>query len=297
MLPSGKPRELKMKTVFRLLPVILLAAATAAFAAPPAADEPVSLDNPEKAAKKFEKAIEKAPDDWQSHYNLGLAYLKLEKFADAERVLRRAVELNAQSALPQAALGSALMKTGKPGDAITAYQKALELDPTRLDVQSNLGQAYFDAGKYDDAIEAYKGALKNKPSDPSSFYNNLGYAYLKKGDTPSAIKWFEKNVEAAPNSAVTYYNLGQMYRKAAADSGDAALWAKSADSLVKAADMDPKNILGLFLAGEALIMAKRDGEAMKYIDKYLAADPGGAKTGHKEVFELAQGYKKDLAGK
>lgn len=250
--------------------------------------------NPEKAAKRFEKAVEKAPNDSDNHYNLGVAYLKLERWADAEASLRRAVELDGESPRNQAAFGNALAKNSKPAEAVAAYEKAIALDSSRLDVQANLGQAYFDAGKYDEAIKTYKAALVNKPADPSSFYNNIGYAYLKKGDMTQAIRWFEKNVEAAPDSATAYYNLGQIYRKMAVDGGDAGLWKKSAESLVKAAELNPKNALGLFLAGEALIMSDQNQQGAAYLDRYIAADPGGKKTS-KQVFDLAMGYKADLA--
>ena len=275
---------------FSLVCVLCLGLAPALRAAEPADDS----GNPEKAAKRFEKAIEKAPTDPENHYYLGLAYLKLERWADAEAALRSAVALNGESAQFQAALGSALSKTGKAAEAVAAYEKAIVLDPSRLDVQANLGQAYVDAGKYDDAIKIYKAALLNEPADPSSFYNNIGYAYLKKGDMTQAIRWFEKNVEAAPDSATAYYNLGQLYRKMAVDGGDAGLWKKSAEALVKAAEMNPKNVLGLYLAGEALLMSDQNQQGAAYLDRYIAADPGGKKTS-KQIFDMAMGYKADLA--
>ncbi len=283
-----------MRRVFRpFLPV--LATLPLVLAAPLArAADAADGENPEKAVKRYEKAVEKAPDDAESQQNLGIAYLKVQRWADAEATLRKAAQLSPGSAVIHAALGQALEKTGKAKEALDEYKAALAIDPSRLDVQSNLGQAYFDAGQYDDAIEAYKGALKNKPADPSSFYNQLGYAYLKKGDTESALKWFERNVEVAPNSPTTYYNLGQLYRKAAIDNnGDPKLLAKSSDTLVKAAEMDPKNVLGLFFAGEALIMTGKNAEGLAYIDRYLAADPGGKKSA--VAFEAANDYKKQLS--
>jgi Tfp pilus assembly protein PilF len=240
------------------------------------------------------KAVEKAPTDPDSHYNLGLAYMKLERWADAEASLRRAVELNGASAQFQASFGGALAKAGKNDEAVKAYEAALVLDPSRIDVQANLGQAYLDAGKYDAAIENYKDALKNKPADPSGFYNNIGFAYLKKGDMDQAIRWFERNIETAPDSPDANYNLGQIYRKMAQETGDPKLWTKSAETLVKAADLNPKKTLGLFLAGEALIMAGQNARGVTYLDRYIAADPGGKKTS-KEVYDMAVGYKAELS--
>lgn len=280
------------ESIRRLFALALVGVAIAAAAV--AADEPVDLDNPEKAAKKFEKAVEKAPADPDNHYNLGLAYLKLERWPDAEKSLRRAAELNPASALIQSALGAALARTGKIDEAIKAYQAALAIDPLRLDVQANLAQTLLDAGRYDEAIEAYKGALKNKPVDPSNFYNNLGFAYMKKGDTDQALKWFERNVEVAPDSAITYYNLGQIYRRVAGSGDhDPKLWIRAADTFVRAATMDPKNLLGLFFAGEALVMAGRNAEGLEYLERYIAADPGGKKTSP-DAYETAVGFRADL---
>src|SRR5436189_4725228 len=98
MLPSGREGAPPMRLHVTLPSLVLVACALALAPAALAADEGDDLGNPEKAAKRFEKAVEKAPTDSESHYNLGLAYSKLERWADAEKSLRRAVELNGQSA-------------------------------------------------------------------------------------------------------------------------------------------------------------------------------------------------------
>jgi tetratricopeptide (TPR) repeat protein len=279
-------------------PVLVAVLAALLLQAAPAvrADEVADLQKPEKAVEKFEKATKSAPDDADSWYNLGLAYSKLERWKDAAAALTKATTLNAANSRAWYFLGQARTKAGDGAGAVTAYEKAIELGV--VEAQADIGQAYYAAGKYDEAIEAYKAALKAEGAKKGPIYNQIGVAYLKKGDTANAVKWFERNVEEAPDSATTYYNLGQMYRKAAAD--DPSLWKKSADMLVKAAQMDPKNATGLFLAGEALIMAGQintdpamQKSGVVWIDKYLAADPGGKKSGAK-VYAMAQQYKREV---
>lgn len=286
---------------------LVLACASPAFAAPPPADAAEEdLGNPEKAIKKFQQAVEKAPDDSQSWYNLALANYRAKKYDDAATACAKAAELNPASSQTQQLLGGIAAKRGKASDAIAAFTKARELETAggataTAETLLGLGSAYNDAERWDDSIEAYKAAYKvvkdSGKGDIGAINNQLGVAYLKKGDTEQAIKWFEKNIELAPDKAVTYYNLAQMYRKLAA-KGTAGMWAKSAEMFVRAADMDKADVYFQFFAGEALLFAGRKAEAVTYLDRYLAGDPAGKKAiakfgpaGKTEMFEAASQLK------
>jgi tetratricopeptide (TPR) repeat protein len=274
-----------------LLGSVTLALIAVLAARPVLADAVDDLQKPEKAVKKFEEATTKAPNDEESWYNLGLAYSKLQRWPDAVSALTKATTLNASRSQGWYFLAKAQAKAGQGEASVKSFEKAIELGV--VEAKADIGQAYFAAGRYDEAIKSYKESLEAEGVDKGATYNQIGVAYLKKGDTANAVKWFERNVEIAPNSPTTYYNLGQMYRKAANESQDMAMWKKSAEMLVKAAEMDPKNTTAMVLAGEALYISGDKTAARTWIDRYLAADPDGKKSGAK-VFELAKGYKAEL---
>lgn len=264
------------------------------------------IGNPEKAIKRFSEAVKKAPEDSESWYNLAFAYFKAGKFDDAASTISKAAELNPQSVATHQLAGAIAEKRNKPSDALAAWAKARDIETAggaaaSLRTLNGLAAAHFDLGKWDDAIDAYKQAWKvasqQKSGDLTAIHNQLGAAYLKKGDTKEAIRWFEKNVEAAPDSPATHYNLGMTYRKLAA-GGQSDLWTKAADSFKRSADLSPGDAIAQFFAGEALMIAGRNAEALPYLDKYLAGDPDGKKavakfgaTGKSEVHDAAREYK------
>lgn len=253
------------------------------------ADEAEDVGNPEKKIKEYGAAVEKSPDDADLWINLGLAHSKAKNPAEAAKAFARAVELKAGDARAHYWLGRALADQKKTSEAITHFAEAARLETPEageeastmyVDAQSRLGKAYMDAEKWDDSIAAYKAALGGKPADPAPFYNQLGAAYLMKGDAKTAMSWLEKTAEAAPSSPATYYNLGFAYRKMAYKGGDnrAALWARSAEMFTKYLSMTKDDALAQFYVGEGLALAGRNAEALPYIERYLAADPGGKKA-------------------
>lgn len=287
--------------------LVLLFGLTLVFAhAGPALAQDDDIGNPEKAIKRFSEAVKKAPEDSQSWYNLGLAYLKAGKLEDAASAAAKATSLNDKSPKNLQLEGNIAMKRSKSAEAITAYAKARDLETqdggkATLETLSGLAQAYFNREQWDDAIEAYKQAWRlvksGEEGDLGALNNQLGAAYLKKGDTDEAVKWFEMNVTAAPDNANNHYNLGMTYRKVAA-GGESAFWEKAATAFRRSADLSPGDALAQFFAGEALLIVGRKGEAVSYLDKYLKGDPDGKKAvatfgamGKTEVFEAAKEYK------
>jgi tetratricopeptide (TPR) repeat protein len=269
----------------------------ALLALPAAADEVDDLGKPEKAIEKFSKAVEKAPEDSESWYNLGLAYYKAKKNDDAAKAMAKSVEINGKNANAHAWLGVMYLALDKGADAVKEFEAALAIDPTLTAARGNLAQAYYTAGRWDDAIAAYKELAKAKPENVDAVYTQLGNAYLKKGDVEQAIRWFEKTVEADPNDATGQYNLAVTYRKVAAESsGDAAkqMWERCADQFVKASALAPNDLKLLVYTGEALAFAGRKPDALSTFDRYLKADPDGKKAGLK-AHQLALDYKTELS--
>ena len=71
--------------------------------------------------------------------NQGIIYMRQEKYQDAERVLRQALQVNNRNPYAQNALGLALREQGKFDQAREAYQAALTLDPMYARAHFNLG--------------------------------------------------------------------------------------------------------------------------------------------------------------
>jgi tetratricopeptide (TPR) repeat protein len=118
----------------------------------------------DKAAAKFQQAVQLAPDD-----------------ADAWN-----------------GLGWATFNSGKSQEAEKAFQKAISLDTNQPGALNGLGQIYLSQRKYDLA-ETY--LLKAAPQAPAASYG-LTRLYLLKGKFDQAESWAQKLIDSARRTSL-----------------------------------------------------------------------------------------------
>ncbi|MEM7248908.1 MAG: tetratricopeptide repeat protein [Acidobacteriota bacterium] len=256
------------------------------------AGDAFAQQDPKKAAKKYRKATVKAPGDPDNWYNLSLALVTLEEWAEADGSTAKLLELDPENARAHFLRGQVLTGLGRPAEGVKALRTAVELDDTFVEALSNLGQAQVAAGQYADGIKTYKKALRAKPENKASFYNNIGDAYFQQGDTGNATKWFKRTVDENPNDATAHFNLGVLFGKLAREDSD--FRPQAAASFVRAAELDPRDPMIRFLAGESLLLSGgKDAEARDQLQTCLKLDPSGKKVGD-QVHELAKLYLEEL---
>ncbi|MHC4720408.1 MAG: sulfatase-like hydrolase/transferase, partial [Planctomycetota bacterium] len=101
-----------------------------------------------------------------AQYKLGLAFLRLERFDDAIRHFRKALEIRADKPAVHRNLAVALVETERFGEAIDHCNQALRLEPatdTLLDIHECLARAYFHQGEYGRAFEHWSRMLELGP--------------------------------------------------------------------------------------------------------------------------------------
>ena len=100
-----------------------------------------------------------------------------QDYTAAEVDYRRGLEKNANSFESHYNLGNALFKQDKYAEAQAEYQKAAQLIDGKADKQRlaesyhNLGNAFFAQQQYDKAVAAYQQSLRNNPKDNDTRYN------------------------------------------------------------------------------------------------------------------------------
>ncbi len=99
----------------------------------------------ENAVAAYKKLIASNKEDDVAHFNLGLAYNKLNEDEDAAKALRESVELKPDDTQYQTELGAILIKLAKFHEAIAPLKKAIELDPENAKAQDLLEKA--EAGR------------------------------------------------------------------------------------------------------------------------------------------------------
>lgn len=107
--------------------------------------------NSQTAVAEFQEELAVNPTLWLVYWRLGDAYMRLEKYDDAEKALKEAIWLNDGSADAIVLLGEIALKKNDPALASGFFERALSLEPQNLDAHESLAKAYKELGRESEA--------------------------------------------------------------------------------------------------------------------------------------------------
>lgn len=118
-----------------------------------------------KARAAHLRAIELSPNSPEARVGLAATELFLERdFAESERELAKALELNPNSAQAHRTNGLRLAFLGRLEEAAAEFRKAIELDPANVTPRINYSWALFYSGRIDESDAELKTAQNIEPS-------------------------------------------------------------------------------------------------------------------------------------
>ena len=196
--------------------------------------------DPAQALQAYRKAAELTPNDPEPHLSAGLLeerqkdfpaaeaeykqvlaldlhsteaaigltniFMKSNRLADAEPVLRRLAAERPDDAGIHLQLGRVLVNEGKKDDAVVELQAALKLSPSDADAQRDLADLLAGAGKNDQAEPIYRTLLAAHPND-AELHRSLGQALLRQKKFPDAQQELLAAVRLKRDSPDTYVDL------------------------------------------------------------------------------------------
>jgi len=121
--------------------------------------------------------------------------------ARAEALLKKATEVEPQSATSYFELGKFYTARKEYPKAIAAYRKAVDLDPNSPDPRFNLGFLYAQTKDYAAAEAAFLRAISLAPPYLDEVYYNLAMVQHRMGRHQESLKNLERALEANPNNA------------------------------------------------------------------------------------------------
>lgn len=166
--------------------------------------------DPEKAIRLFSKVRKSWCENADILYLEGMAYGKLGKTKDVERVARRALALQANHFGALNLLANTQMISGEKEAALKNYEKALTIQPDAHEVLDDYGRALSMLGRREEAIEHYKKVL-NKHRNFVPSYCALAKAYCEAGDPRSGLDYFKQALQLDQNNYEAHLGLGQAY--------------------------------------------------------------------------------------
>lgn len=148
--------------------------------------------------------LEKNPNDFEAHMNLGAIELTRLNAQAAVTELREAVRLDASRPEAHNMLGLALASTGRNSEAIEQYILALRARPAYSSARFNLAVALAKAGRVDDAVDNLRRVLADYPEDAvakrhlADALTLRGRLLLRDGKRDQAVAQFDEALKLDP---------------------------------------------------------------------------------------------------
>ena len=152
-----------------------------------------------KAIELAKQLVVSAPDNAQVWNLLGFAYTKDQKPVEAEKCLRKAVELDKNFALAWLNIGKLFSTQNKFELALQAFQNASYIEPQNAGVLSTIAGTLVEMRRFDEAEKFSVLAIKYDPNLAEP-YLNLGIILYRKKKRGAAKQAFEKVAQLRPNN-------------------------------------------------------------------------------------------------
>ena len=222
----------------------------------------VALENARRFAKRPNPSI---------LYELGTAFSKVERWQEAEEVLKQATELapaeavmrlqlgwvyysklegekaraeferviaTSPSGLAFLYLGLTEIGLGRNEPAVAALRAAIGLEPGLLEAHVALGKVLARAGRDEEATPVLARALEIDGSNAEAHFQ-LGLIALRRGDLDSASRSFEAAIDADPEHLQAWYNRALVAERVGHGEEARACWARVAELRASGAE-DPE---------------------------------------------------------
>ncbi|MDQ2948183.1 MAG: protein kinase [Acidobacteriota bacterium] len=236
-----------------------------------------------------------------SHVSMGLAELRSGKPQNAERELRRALDLEPGNSDAALRLGASLVAQGRAKEAEESYRKLLKTHPDDWRPYHFLGALLYDMNRYEEALAIFQQAAKLAP-DNAAVYRLMGAAYEMLDRDAEAAQALQKALAIRPtpyvlsNLGMVYYYSGRyqdaasaFQRALATGANDYVLWGNLGDAY-------------RFTPGKEAKAKEAYQQAIRLVKEQIGANPdlGSrmavylAKSGQKEeAWQAVQHYRNE----
>ncbi len=153
------------------------------------------------------RALELDPRLSEAHAAAGcVASVQEWDWAEAERLYRRALELNPNNSLAHEWLSTVLLGTGRVEEGVAEMRRSEELDPLSLRQMTMMTWTLYQARRYDEATAKAREMIEMDSRYWQGPYQ-LANAYLHTGREEEALALAREALSLAPDSGAALYLL------------------------------------------------------------------------------------------
>lgn len=198
-----------------------------------------------EAAGVYEQILTQVPRHFDATHLLGVIALQVERYEEAERRIKAALQWNPDDAAALGNLGTVYLRTGRLDAAHRQFERTVRLQPDAEAPLTNLGTVLRQMGRSQDALVPLQHAYQKNPGS-ANVCNLVGACLLDTGDARAAARMFEAATVAEPDNVDGWANLAAAIARTG--DGDAALQIAN-----KAIAMQPGSSSARAVLGAALL--------------------------------------------
>jgi Flp pilus assembly protein TadD len=176
----------------------------------------------------------------ESHLNIGLLYVQLGRFTEAESEYQTAIKLQPSFVPAYVNLADLYRILGKDSEGESLLRNALLLSPQNADVYHALGLLFVREKRISEAVEALEKSARLRPDNPHYSYV-YAVALNTEGKKKEAIEFLIETHDRHPNDREILYALVTFNR----DGGNVEAAKNFAQKLIELSPNDPsfRNLL------------------------------------------------------
>jgi tetratricopeptide (TPR) repeat protein len=220
------------------------------------------------AERRCRVALESRPRDVNMLGLLGALLVKLNREAEAEKLLLQAIALAPDFAKPHEDLGHLLVQGNRAAQAVPYLQRATQLDPSLEKAWFTLGKALTLLGRGAEADRAFEKSFELSPERGMMAH---AAEHQKEGRCDEAERLYRRVLRHNPRNVDALRLLSLIALNAGRD-------AEAESLLQKAIELAPDFLLAILDLGKLRKEQDRYGESLECFDRALALDPENAQT-------------------
>lgn len=159
-----------------------------------------------EAVRAFQRALTIDPESLKANLAIATTYLQMDEAQSAVIFAEKSVQLDPANGSGRVNLGAAYEKVGRNADAIEQYFTAMELVDDTPPLMMNLINVLSEERRYQEAVNAAENLIKIAPS--ANAYERLGWCYFRLSDYTRSLTAYREATKLDANHWQSYNGIG-----------------------------------------------------------------------------------------
>jgi len=177
-----------------------------------------SMGRDDQAETTYKKAAVLRPQQWDGYYELGVFYYQQRRYTDAAAEFEHVLDITPDNAMAHATLGGVMQFLHTDAEAEKHLKRSIELQPSYA-AYTNLGALYYRERRWAESVAMTRKAVEINANDWRA-WSNLGLAYEWLNRRSEADKAYRKELtrleeiaKVRADDAEVQAEIGLLYSK------------------------------------------------------------------------------------